>query len=598
MEHPLFLLAYRKLEPAATWDDLLMRMESLPSKPVSGNTISMRINRILDNFSIVYTWHGTKDWVNPTRDQRRREGLLSDEARANNTTRGFTPGLIDLSKGEKGGRIPLPGINGKCEGRGQAWNSRQGKKTAFTAAGARNERSTRPLTILVDDFEDQPCPEFEIDYIAKSREENPGDRDFDNQSTISDESYPATKLDNASQHHRDFVDLESSDYMPILSDQTSLTDGTYYAAQSHGECIDLESSDVHSNMCAQPYPTIEMGHAPQHYQEVRNFESSDGQSYTSSDMMFPDQDYQSSSSSVVLEDQHIQVHQLKIPVEHRQQYTEFPDHDVQPYIVRRMDFQDKATLPTMAFPDSSSELDPRLQMFNVQYASDSSLYHTQQKSDFPMIDNQELAASSINSDAQTVEPNENFQLVGNQPTAPTIGFETQPFEPNASFRAFGKRPGSPLMSFRAQPFNPSAGFQSFGDHSAAPVIGFEAQPLEPKASFEPFNNQPATTFEEFINSHAYETQSNFQSSDNQSTSPLVEYTYHQGYELQSGFNISDNQRLPASSLSVAETPFDLDLVEQNSEDNASTFEKPVDHQEGNASALEKLMSDHENLWYY
>ena len=578
-----------------------MRMENLPSKPFSGNTLSMRINRVLDDYSIVYTWHGTKDWVNPTKDQLRREGALSDEARRNNTTRGFTPGLIDLSRGEQGGRIPLP----ESEGRSQTVK-RQGRKTASTAARARKGKSKRPSIIVVDELEDQPWPEFEIDYIAKSQEKPFRDGDFDNQSAISDGSYPPTEFHHAALKHQGLVDLRSSEYVPIMPDQTSLADATRYATQNHGEFIDLESSDVHSNM---PCPTIEMDNDPQHYPKVTNFGSSDGRSYTSSDVMLPRQGYQSSSSSVVLENQHSQVHQLNIPVEHYQQYadfpdhniqlhTEIPDHNVQSQLFPGMEFQDKATLPTMVFPDSNPELDPNLQMFNIQDTSNFSLYHTQHKSDFSGNYNQDLGGYNINSDAQLFEPHGNFQLSGNQPTAPTIGFETQSFESNASFRPSGKRPGSPLMGFRASPFNPSAGFQSFGDLSTAPVIGFEASPFNSEESFDPFNIQGATTSENFVNPDAFETLPNLQLSDIQLASSSVDYTSHPDYELQSGFNISDNQSFPASSPSVAQTPFGLDLIEQNSDNNPYTFEEPVNYPEGNGSLLEDLMFNHENLWNY
>ena len=576
MEHPIFVLAYRKLEPAATWDDILMRMEPVSSKPGTGNTVSMRINRILDAFSIIYTWHGTKDWVNPTRDQRRRLALLSDDCRANNTTRGFTPGLIDLSKGEQGGRIPVPKLNGKCEGRGQEWLELHGKRKrkAGKASGPRKHRSKSASITVVDEFEDQPCPEFEIDYIAKYREQylGGGDGDFDNQSATSDESYVetelyrATGLDNACHHHQELVDLESSNYLPVSSDQI------HHTTLDHGGFIDSESSGVHSNMCDQPYPTIEMDSTARHHQEIRSFEDSEGQSYTSSDMIFRNQKYPSSSSSF-LDDQHIQANHLDMPIEYHQKHARIPEHEVQPYIMRRMEFQDNVTLPTMPFSDSDIQLDPRLQAFNTQQASDLDLYDTQYQPRFPIIGNQDLAASGIRYDAQSLESNGNLQLFGTAPTAPTNGFE-------------------------AQPFSPGTDFQSLENQLSAPVNGFAAQPLEPNSSFPAFNDQLETAFLEFLDPRFYETQSNLQSSNNQSASPFEESIHPHVYEPQPRFNIFDNQRFLDPTLNIAETPADLELTGQNSEDNTFPSEGQVHYQKGIQSEFEEAMFDHQNPSYY
>ena len=113
----------------------------------------------------------------------------------------------------------------------------------------------------------------------------------------------------------------------------------------------------------------EMGNAPQHHEKGKMLASSDGKSYTSSDVMFRGRDHQSSSSSVMFDNQHIQA-QLKMPTEHSQQQANLPVHGVQPYIVNGKMFQDKAALPTMAFPGSDFQSGPRLQRFNIQHPSE------------------------------------------------------------------------------------------------------------------------------------------------------------------------------------------------------------------------------------
>ena len=552
-----------------------MRMEYVPSTPIHGNTLSMRISRIADDFWIIFTWHGTKDLVKPSESQLKRLALVSAEGRANNTVRGLAPGLIDPSKGEKGGRIPFPDLKGNCEGRGQTWHSRYGLEKAPRRARTKKNRSTRRLTtavdesdpIEVDDTGERSYPELEMDYIAKALEAYHNGVDLENESAMTDGLYPATEFGYAFQHHEGLADLASADY---LSDQMSLADGTYFATLNHGEPMDLTSSGGHSNTCDQRYPTIATDHTPQQFQQATHIESSDGQSYTSSDMMFPDQDYQSSSSSVILDDQRVQAHRLKVPIELHQQYANSADDAVQGYSMKGVVFQDKVALPIMAPSDIDFPLDPRLRMLDNQRASGSLLCHVLHESDFPMIDNEDLAA-------------------------PVIGSKAQPQGPNASLRAFGSPPGPPATGFEAQLFDPN--IASFGDHPAAPV-GLQTEPFEPNADFEPFDSRPVTTFEDSVDHHEYETRSNFRSSDNQSASSFEGYTHPQNYEPQSSSSSFDNQRFRAPNLSVAETPSNHDLIAQNVEDNASAFEEPVNHQEGSRFGFEDSMFDHKDFQYY
>ena len=546
-----------------------MRMEKLVSTPGHGNTLSMRIGRMLDDYLIISTWHGTKDFVKPSEDQLKRLALLSDEARAKNSTRGFTPGLIDPSKGEEGGRIPLPVLKGNCEGRGQTWHTRYGQEEAPRAARTRKHRSTRLLTTTVDESDpvevedtgEQSYPELEIDYVAKAFEAYRDGVDLENESAMTDGLYPANEFGYAFQYHEGLADLASANY---LSDQMSFADAAYCATQNHGEPIDLTSSRGHSNTCDGPYYTIATDHTPQGSRKIKHFGSSDGQSYTSSDMMFPDRAHQPSSSSVILDDQHVQAHQLEAPIELHQQYANSTDDALQSCSMEGMVFQDKVASPIMAPSDIDFPLDPRLQMFDNQHASDSLMCHDPHESEFPMADDED-------------------------PAAPVIGFKAQSQGSNASLRAFGSPLGPPAISFEAQLSDPNIGY--FGAHPAAPVIGLENKSLEPNAGFEPFDSQPMTTFEEFVHPHEYETRSNFRSSDNQLASSFEEYTHPQNYEPHSSFSNFDNQSFRAPNLSVAETPFDLDLMEQD-------FEEPINHQESSRLAFEESMFDHENFRYY
>ena len=133
-ENPLYILAWRKLEPACTWDDVLMRMANVRSRPINGNVLSMRISRMMDDYMVIFTWRGTKDWIHPTRDQARRLNKLDEEALQKNSTRRFTPGLCYPELGEAGGRVPVP-VDHRKRSRGS-----YSRKT-FTRKAARASRA-------------------------------------------------------------------------------------------------------------------------------------------------------------------------------------------------------------------------------------------------------------------------------------------------------------------------------------------------------------------------------------------------------------------------------------------------------------------------
>ena len=84
-----------------------MRMND-PDGRLNGNVLSMRISRMMTDYTIIFTWRGTCDWASPTKDQERRLAKLDQEALDNNSTRRFTPGLMYPELGEAGGRIPVP----------------------------------------------------------------------------------------------------------------------------------------------------------------------------------------------------------------------------------------------------------------------------------------------------------------------------------------------------------------------------------------------------------------------------------------------------------------------------------------------------------
>ncbi len=134
------LEAWRRLDPRVRWCDILMRME-LGDRPTH-NAVNTECFRWRAKFSMV-SWHETPA---PGAAKVKASVLrkLTPAQRAMNSTRGSTPGLIDLSLGEQGGRVPLP--NPPCPVR------RSGVPTQTIATSAngdiadRNNDSTSPVT--------------------------------------------------------------------------------------------------------------------------------------------------------------------------------------------------------------------------------------------------------------------------------------------------------------------------------------------------------------------------------------------------------------------------------------------------------------------
>ncbi|KAG7005141.1 hypothetical protein G7Y79_00021g050080 [Physcia stellaris] len=233
MEHPLMLLAWRRLEPSATWDDFLVRMEDGPSKPAKGNVLSMRISRMMDDFSIISTWHGTKDWSRPSKDQQRRLAKISLAAQGNNTTRGFTPGLVDPSRGEAGGRVPLPKMAEKsCEGRGHAWSSRVSGPTPAARKA------------------------------AEADEESDSDSDLSSLSTITDISSPKSESHGSLyESHGSDYEFHDSEYLESVSSDHQSSSAGQSSSQDREATPVLRSSDTQSSALSdndhEPYPGVQ-----------------------------------------------------------------------------------------------------------------------------------------------------------------------------------------------------------------------------------------------------------------------------------------------------------------------------------------------------
>ncbi|MCJ1249341.1 hypothetical protein MMC30_006564 [Trapelia coarctata] len=103
--------AWRRLDPRIEWPDIMMRMERPnrtkdEDKKIS-NCLNMFATRQRSHFGLI-SWHPRG--VGRLRTDRKDAVIakLTAAQRANNTTRGLMPGLINPALGEAGGRVPCP----------------------------------------------------------------------------------------------------------------------------------------------------------------------------------------------------------------------------------------------------------------------------------------------------------------------------------------------------------------------------------------------------------------------------------------------------------------------------------------------------------
>ncbi|KAL8689951.1 MAG: hypothetical protein Q9218_004498, partial [Villophora microphyllina] len=102
-EHWWVFEAWRRLEPRARWRDFTMRIQG-PEKPPANN-IQMDLLRGREEWGLV-TWFEISLHKEENKARDKALACLTKEQIRNNTSRGFTPGLINPALGEAGGRIP------------------------------------------------------------------------------------------------------------------------------------------------------------------------------------------------------------------------------------------------------------------------------------------------------------------------------------------------------------------------------------------------------------------------------------------------------------------------------------------------------------
>ena len=97
-EHWWVMESWRRLDPRIRWIDIHMRIEP-PNRP-SIDTLRSRVSRPREKYHVRSWFTSPTSGMNP-----KIINALTDAQRANNTTRGTTPGLID-ARNKAAGRIP------------------------------------------------------------------------------------------------------------------------------------------------------------------------------------------------------------------------------------------------------------------------------------------------------------------------------------------------------------------------------------------------------------------------------------------------------------------------------------------------------------
>ena len=83
-----------------------MRISPGPNgERVRQNAFNQRLLRFRDSWCLL-SWHHGR--ISDPKTRTSVANRLSNQQIAQNTTRGTTPGLVDLSAGESGGRVPIP----------------------------------------------------------------------------------------------------------------------------------------------------------------------------------------------------------------------------------------------------------------------------------------------------------------------------------------------------------------------------------------------------------------------------------------------------------------------------------------------------------
>ena len=142
--------AIRRNDPRVTWNDFLMRM------PREGrrrqNALNMESSRARARYNIL-SWHPTTDEMKDNELRQRVLSKLSPAQIARNTTRGTTPGLVNFTMGEAGGRIEHPRLS---NGQGTVRGSRP-------ETGEKRKRAKRSRTQAESVGEDEESIEEVVD---------------------------------------------------------------------------------------------------------------------------------------------------------------------------------------------------------------------------------------------------------------------------------------------------------------------------------------------------------------------------------------------------------------------------------------------------
>ena len=120
------------------------------------NAIQLRASRTWRPKFFILSWHTKGRFATNNNRASAIRGMLSAAQIATNTTRGSTPGLINPSLGEQGGRIPLPDMRGLGEARPRKEPSSPPlalDSDEFSSASDDEDMSTSPAQ-KQDDFED------------------------------------------------------------------------------------------------------------------------------------------------------------------------------------------------------------------------------------------------------------------------------------------------------------------------------------------------------------------------------------------------------------------------------------------------------------
>ncbi len=255
--------AWQRLDERIYLDDITARMH--PDFRIKNNALQQRGVRFRQAFNIIAWRSGNKRSVQLEADLMHKMSALGLDV-SSNSTRGITPGLIDPSRGESGGRVPIPACwrQRKLGSDGHMPAQQAATTEPITMELAIRPKNTDELPDISDDFEisDDVSEHVAgvIQLIQEFTEFNPSHNHPENalpviRGLVPDEQLPDTVrmkdinlLDGYGQPEPQIIDNEE---LPLLTNPDRIE---HRSKQGWTPTSAISNSEFCDSFCHEPAP--------------------------------------------------------------------------------------------------------------------------------------------------------------------------------------------------------------------------------------------------------------------------------------------------------------------------------------------------------